>query len=158
MHAGTFDYSEKEGGWYTGTVEHVFFTQGGCGNQYTIIDEEKFVSYYDARTSTWKIGDEVSFFVDRRPHGFANLSPRPDTPHASKITCNEVATIRAYDFEVLPIHQFERRHAELMPRISDFEGRWVLFDALRDTKPEDAWILRGGLKEIVEETREHFDI
>lgn len=44
-----------------GIVEKVEFTQGGAGNQWTTISGTKYATFWDIRTTNWKVGDEVTF-------------------------------------------------------------------------------------------------
>jgi hypothetical protein len=50
-----------------GTVEHVAYTQGGAGNQWTTIDGVRYATWWDIRTRDWQVGDTVSFHVYRAP-------------------------------------------------------------------------------------------
>lgn len=50
-----------------GTVEKVAFTSGGAGNQWTTIDGVRYATWWDIRTTDWRVGDRVSFEPYRAP-------------------------------------------------------------------------------------------
>lgn len=64
-----------------GIVEDVRFTEGGAGNQWTVIDGKKYATYWDVRTTDWKVGDTVTFQVVER----SLWSGQPAIPHAINI-------------------------------------------------------------------------
>lgn len=45
----------------TGIVTKIEFTSGGAGNQWTTIDQTKYATWWDIRTSDWRVGDRVTF-------------------------------------------------------------------------------------------------
>lgn len=83
--AAHYPFADKAEGDYVGRVEDVFFTQGGQGNQWTVIDGQRFVTYWDIRRTDWKVGDMVRFTVRHRHFGYWNHGEPPKAAHAEQI-------------------------------------------------------------------------
>ena len=67
-----------------GRVDSVDFTFGSIGNQWTVIDGIKYMTFWNAFTKDWKVGDMVEFTGGlRRP--YANFPKTLMAGHISKL-------------------------------------------------------------------------
>lgn len=80
-----YPMSDLDEGAYIGTVDEIGFTSGGMGNQWTVIDGKRYVTYWDIRTTDWRVGDEVRFDVRMCGFGYSNHGEPPKAPHAMQI-------------------------------------------------------------------------
>lgn len=83
--ANAYPWATRAEGHYVGTVDAVGFTHGGMGNQWTVIDGQRFVTYWDARTTDWREGDTVRYTVAYRKFGWDNYGTPPPAAHAQAI-------------------------------------------------------------------------
>ncbi len=58
----------------TGTIEKAEFTSGALGNQWTWIDGVRYMTFWNALTKNWNVGDRVSFKSEHKPV-YSNLPP-----------------------------------------------------------------------------------
>lgn len=72
-----------------GTVEAVQFTCSGAGNQWTTISGVRYATYWDIRTTDWKVGDRVNFRAFRS----SLWTGSPEINHADSI--RKIAEITA---------------------------------------------------------------
>lgn len=87
--ARMYPISDVAPGEHIGTVTAIGFTEGGMGNQWTVIDGKRYVTYWDFRNVNWRIGDLVCFTVRHRPFGWHNHGTPPPWPHAENIQLAE---------------------------------------------------------------------
>jgi hypothetical protein len=101
--ANSYPMSDLTGGDFVGKVTTVGFTHGGLGNQWTVIDGKRYVTYWDIRTTDWRVGDMVRFTVQMIGFGYSNYGEPPKAPH------------------VVSIHRVEKDH----------NGNWFLSPRVR---------------------------
>lgn len=65
-----------------GVVQHVAFTQGGAGNQWTTIDGVKYATWWDFTTKDWRTGDTVTYETTKQALWHGN--PPIDVAHSIK--------------------------------------------------------------------------
>lgn len=74
-----------------GRVDSVDFTFGSIGNQWTVIDGVKYMTFWNALTKNWKVGDTVEF-VGGLNRPYANFPETMMAERISKLPDNAIYT------------------------------------------------------------------